>query len=576
MISEFIAPQITSATAAEVLALAMTNLFPHAQLLAGGVDGMRFYYDFAIEQHVAPALIPRIEELIRAELKADHPIRILEMMRENAAQLFIHRNQAAKAELIALQPWNVVPIFAMGDFRDLACGDYLPSTAPIVSIRILEILKVPFYLEGFDRMEATRVYAVVVPEKKAFKILSKKIEAAKKNDHRLLGREMDLYTVDEDVDALDVHWKPRGVVLREVLLDFWRQQHRLSEYFPARCNRFIVKELLQKEEGKNAALPSLSVDGGEQVFAPRAATHHAQLFKDSEFSASDLPVRYAECVDLCSLHPLERLSGLLRSRTYTADSVSIFCSAEQVVTELISSLQFISQFLIIPDVEHRWILSRKSEKSPAKQWAQGTQWMEAALQACGICPVTVEPSSAFDQSLVDAPQLELHLMDPLGRQWCISRLSLNFYLPARFGLCYQGDGGTRHRPIMIQRSAFVSLERTIALLIELYGGLLPFWLAPEQLRVIPVTEANSAYASELLLKLQQQGYRAKIDRELCSLGAKIHAAECARVPYALIIGDREQKDRLLSIRRCGGQTESVRMSLENFLETVLANELPKS
>lgn len=558
-----------NASAAEVLALAFCSLFPEAQLLSAGIDGVGFYYDFNLQQKVDNAFIPRLEELMRGFFKSEEPITVFEMMRENAAQLFLHKGQAHKAELVKSYPFNIIPIVSIGDFRDYAFENFLSALPAAVFLKILSITPRLFYLDSFGEIPAVRVYGAIFSEKKDLKAFVKQLESKRENEHKTLGKEMGLFTAGEAACEGEIRWLPKGAQLRELLLGQFRRDHERLGFAPFYSQRVVDISTLSKEELlANKGFPHFEQEEVEYIWSPLVAKENALAFCCDEHSASELPLRFFEYVDSYEGVLPQHLDGLLKSRSFTADYATVFCSASQVVEELISSLQYIDKIITIIGAKFRWALVSRGKKraGTADQWTKALRWISEAVNTCGI---TLDEESCADEILA-GPQIQVLFADAFGREWCGPKIRMNFYLPAQHALCYHECDGSKHRPVMLERTAFGSLERSIALMLESSNGMLPLAFAPEQFRIIPVGPENQAYSKEILKELQRKGYRAKLDCNLSSLGAKIHSAERARVPYAFIIGKREQNEKMVSVRSSGAKGKTLRRSLEDFLEHLKA------
>lgn len=576
------------AAAAELLALAVTTIFPGSQLLSAASDGFGFYYDFYLEQHLDHLLVPRIEEHIRGYIKSALEIRSSEMMRENAAQLCLHRGQHIKAELALQALCNVIPVVSMGEFCDLPFAPCLEVLPPMAVVKILDVSHRAFYLESRGEIEATRIYATVAEDKKTIKLRVKQFEAAKKHAHALLGQEMHLFSIDESVGNLGVHWLPSGVALRDVLQQLWRKELALKGFQFTRTERFLKAPRRGKNLGPTS-LPTFECEGIERILVSSVSEHHRALFCRGSYRSEELPVRLAEWVDRFQDLPLHRLAALFVTRSFSADETHIFCSPELVVEELISSLQFIQKIINMVDVEGQWILTSPLKRGGASaREGRALQAMKAAMQACGIECLSLSPAESqtwphseaanSDVSHSDVSKVELYFYDALGRRWAGPGISVNFHLPAQQGLCYQKRDGSRHPPVVIECSFCGSIERLIAILLEQHHGWLPFWLAPEQFRVISVGEENRGYARDVFLKLQQLGYRVgwdccssyvegKANRgKVVSLGAKIHAAESEKVPYLLILGSQEEKEKSISVRALAQESKKDPKNKKNSSE----------
>lgn len=564
------------ATCAEALAIAFCSLFPEAQPLSAGVDGLGFYYDFAVEQKVDDSFISRIEEIMRDFLKTEETVSVVEMMRENAAQLFLHKNLPYKSDLIGALPFNIVPIVAVGDFRDFAFESFLQALPSKTFCKILSITPRLFFLESVGQISALRVYGVAFDEKKDLKAFIKQWNSNKQKNHVSLGAEMGLFLAGEGVAEGGVQWLSKGARLREMLLSQWRLDHANMDFSPFYSQSVVdVLSLSKSEQLSSKFFPHFEQEGVEYVWASQAAKEHAADFSREKCFSWELPMRFCEWQNSFKSILPQHIDALFNSPACTADYATVFCAQDQVVEELISSLQYINKIINMVGAKFRWFLVFHGRKraGTASQWAKALHWISEASSACGITlEEKLSQSEAADEVLA-GPQIQVHFADALGRWWCGSKIGMNFHLPTQQALCYQESDGSKRQPVMLERTAFNSLERVIALMLEGYNGMLPLALAPEQFRILPVGPGNYAYSKEIFKELQRKGYRANLDSNLSPLGAKIHAAECAKVPYVLIIGNQELNDKVVSVRSSGGKEKALRCSLEDFLERLKAEDV---
>ena len=565
---------------AEILAYAVTDLFPQAKMIEGEGTDFGFYYDFSLPQQLDEQAISFIEERMRALIKQNLPIRSLEMMRENAANLFLRRKQDIKAEVVSGSINNIVPIIQIGDFYDYCNPPYIASTNEISAFKIIKIELTSAYLPEKGTISVTRIYGTAFYDLPSLKKSLKTAETTKKRDHRLLGKEMNLFSAKDEVGAGCWLWHPKGTTLRETLIDWWRTEHQ-QQHFQFLTSPNIAKASLMEKSGlfghrfHENPLPVFSLDGADYTWRAALAPFHALIFKSLQHSYRQLPIRFAECAEMFTAKKDSQLWGILRARTFTADIGHLFCTPKQVVDELISSLQFIEKISKILGFEYHWYLGRRGLKyaGTLSNWEQSLAWIEKALAACGF-EYTVDP---FEGARF-GPFIEARLVDSLGREWQGPQISIDLNSPERYVLRYQDSDGEMRPPVMIARSLFRSLERLIAILIEHYGGVFPLWLAPEQIRVIPVAERNMAHAEKICSSMEQAGLRVSVDYRLDQLGSKIHGAESEKVPYMIIVGDKEEKSNKLTVRSLYREEIQESFDLNQFLaivqEEVMMKTLP--
>lgn len=547
--------------AAEVLGYCVCDLFPGAQLVSGAITDIGFHYDFYVEQPLDENAIPLLETTIKALIREGMPVKVQEMMRENAADLLRFHEQPLAAALVENSPHNIVSILEMGKFYDhVPMGktmDIAENTQQIGFVKILSVTCEKAYIPEFGLLPITRVKATVFPDQQSLKQFLKK-KGRFKYGHRLLMEEMKL-AIPMDGGFC---WLPKGYILREHLLTWWSDQMRRQghQIIATPGMAHAVKE------------PILAVEFEKedyQLFSDRAEAH-AHLYAQTQPTYQEMPVRYAEYGE--KFEPVRRqdLEGMLRSRLFYADSINLFCEQGQVPQELISSLQFFDKIVKIFGFEYQWYLvaSRgfRSAGTLAK-WDLAVDWLIKAIEACGF---TYAQDSLNEAVL--GPRLEIRISDPLGQGWPGPSLGVNLKYPMQFKLHYKGSNGREHVPVMLSGSLFGSIERFTALLLEQSAGQLPLWLAPEQVRVLPVGGRKGDYANALLQQITKAGFRASVDQSDEKLSGKVHAAERERVPYVVIAGDQEEKEAYITLRSCRKGGMQSRIRLEHFLEQLKSEQ----
>jgi threonyl-tRNA synthetase len=570
--------KILRQTTAELLAKVVLDLFPGAFLIGSEVTDLGFHYDFFLNQPLDEQGIPLIEERMRALSKSDLPIRKMEMMRENAVEFFKHKKQPYKGDWIASIRDNIVPVFQMGEFWDAGCLlPYGQNANEVKAFKLLKIYKTTTHLPGNPAFSVTRIQGTAFPDNQKLKEFLKKAEAAKKRDHRILGKELGLFSLHEEACGGFWFWNPKGALLRDVLLNWWRDEHRKQKFLPLVTPGLVKPAFLKKSgydssEEKKPLFPSFSHEGVDYAASPSQDGLHALVYQSKLHSYRELPIRYAECAELYYKGKSSHLWGMLRARAYLADRGHIFCMESQVQEELISSLQFIDKTIKMFGFEYHWYLSTRGSKfaGTLAMWEKGIDAMKKALEACHFDYTLDKESKPFD-----GPQIELRLVDALEREWKGPSLSFNFNLSERFGLLYQGADDQMHVPVMITRTVFGSLERFIAILIEHYAGWFPLWLAPEQVRIIPVGTKNADYATGVCKKIEEIGFRVGVDYRQETLGGKVHAAELERIPYVLIVGEKEEQKGKVTLRSCKQKQRQEILSLEAFLKQLCEEEESK-
>lgn len=518
---------------AELLAYAVCDLFPEAQLVSGESSDIGFHYDFVIPQQLDQQLLILIEERMLTIAKGHHPVKTLEMMRENAISFFEHHGQHIKAALVAASPANIVQIIKINKFFDYSPLPHIANTEEIPVFKLQKLEKLTLDLPELEQLEVSRISGTAFLDKMALKKFLKRAEAAKEKDHCEIGPSMGLYSTNKAVAPGNWLWHPKGTFLRSALQKLFYQEHSTHSF----------QEVSTIPFGDYAQL-------------------HAAIFTSRPRMLQDLPIRYVEWVtyqDKCRDHELK---GLFKARHYSADVEQIFCSAEQLEEELISSLQFINKTIKIFAIEHSWhliILGRNQEDFIINSFI-------AALDRCGL-EYKIDKNDESRHGQASQLQIEVRLSDALGREWTCSSLKVEENRSKRFKLRYEDTEGHVHEPLMITRSLYGSLERFIGVLIESCGGRFPLRLAPEQVRIIPVSIKTASVATEIQREIEAAGFRCGIDYRLGGLGEKVHTAEMEKVPYMVIIGEKEEKRGLITVRSCTNEAAFKNAcQLEVFIE----------
>ena len=543
--------------AAELLAIAIIDVLPGIAILDTGITGIGFYCDISSEQLVDDGVFAMIEQRFRSVIKDDLPIKTMEMVHSNAAELLRHHGLEGQLARLDEMTDPIVAILNIDGYFGLCPEPHIASSREAGMIKLLDCEEVQ--QDGEEERGGERVYRLTgtaAPDKKALKAFLKRMEQAKRSDHRILGEQLDLFSTSDEVGEGLWLWHPKGASIRESLLDWWRLEHK-KQRFQLVSTPQIVNPALLQEAGWYDALArrggggsSFVSEGSEYTLSPTNAPLHALVYQSKPRSYRELPVRYAECSELYHHGSASQLWGVFKARAYHADSAHLFCTSDQVVDELISSLQFINQTVRIFGFQHGLYLNARSARfaGTVAQWDRGVQWIVEALESCGL-DYQVEDTDNGGIQALSGPRLDFKLIDALGREWCGPSVGLDFNTPERFGLRYQGKDGKMHVPLMITRSMFGSLERFVAILVEQCGGHFPLWLAPEQVRVLPVTEDQADYAAEVAEQLEHHGFRAHVDYRREVLKAKVHSFEEEKVPFAVVVGRQEQQKHCLTYRR---------------------------
>jgi threonyl-tRNA synthetase len=555
--------EIMRHSTAHVMAAAVKDLFPRAKITIGPAIENGFYYDFDVEKPFTPEDLERIEEKMGEIVRADHPFVREEVPKEEALARFA--GEPYKGELLAEIPDPVVSLYRMGNFLDLCRGPHLPSSGRVGVYKLMNTAGAYWRGDSRNRM-LTRIYGCAFARKKELDEHLRLLEEIKKRDHRRLGKELDLFSVNEEIGPGLILWHPKGAVVRRIMEDFWREEHTKAGYDLV-FSPHIARIDLWRVSGhldfyRQSMFSAIGVEGQDYQLKPMNCPFHIQIYKSRMRSYRDLPVRYAELGTVYRYEPSGTLHGLLRVRGFTQDDAHLFLRPDQLDEEIFSLLDF-TLFVLrrFGFVRYEIYLSTRPEKysGTPENWEKAEAALKRSLDRKGLS-YEVDPG----EGVFYGPKIDIKIKDVLGRSWQCSTIQVDFNNPDRFDVTYIGDDGAEHRAIMIHRALMGSLERFFGVLIEQYAGAFPVWLAPVQADVLPVTDSHVEYAQQVVAALRAEGYRAEGDFRNEKLGYKIRESQLKKVPFALVIGDREVTSRQVSPRRRGGE-QFPPMSVEEFL-----------
>ncbi len=543
-------------SAAHVMAAAVCKLFDGVKLDIGPATDEGFYYDFDLDHRISPEDFPKIEEEMRALIKADAPFVRQEVSREEAAKVFA--NQPYKLERLADIPeGDTVSLYTCGDFTDLCRGPHVASTGCVGAVKIMSVAG--SYYRGDEKNKMLqRLYGIVARTQEELDSRLAMIEEAKKRDHRKLGRELDLFSISDDVGPGLAHWHPKGARVRIAIEDYWRKEHFKNGYEMV-FTPHVGRAHLWETSGhlgfyRDGMFPCMNVAEGEgehqtieQYYVkPMNCPFHIQVYNTRRYSYRDLPARFAELGTVYRYEKDGVRHGLFRVRGFTQDDAHIFCTPEQIEDEIRFTVNFCLKILRrfgFTDVSA--YLSTRPEKAVGlpERWEQATRSLENALKAEGLSYEVDEGGGAFY-----GPKIDMKIKDALGRPWQLGTVQFDFNLPERFNLTYVGEDGREHQPYMVHRALLGSLERFFGILIEHYAGAFPVWLAPEQVRILPITSRQIDYANKIKAQLMDEDVRVEVDAENEKLGAKIRQAQLKKVPFMLVVGGRDEEAGNVSVR----------------------------
>jgi threonyl-tRNA synthetase len=561
-------------TSAHILAQAVKRLFPEAKLAIGPAIENGFYYDFDLEHKFTDEDLRSLEKEMEKIVKSAYPIERFELPREEAARFAEEKGEPYKAELIAdLADDAVIYFYRQGDFTDLCAGPHLESTVPVKAVRLTSVAGA--YWRGSEKNKMLqRIYGVSFPEQSALDEYLAKLEEAKKRDHRKIGAEMDLFAVYDEGPGFPF-FMPNGMILRNELERFWREEHAKRGYREIKTPLILREELWHTSghwEHYRDNMYFTKIDDNNYAVKPMNCPGAMLAYKRKMYSYRDFPIRVAEMGQVHRHELSGVLHGLMRVRTFTQDDAHIFMLPEQIQDEVIGVIDFIDYVYKIFGFKYRVELSTRPEihMGADEEWEHAIDALKGALEKKGAHYAVNKGDGAFY-----GPKIDFHLEDSMGRTWQCGTIQLDFQMPQRFDLTYTGNDGEKHRPAMIHRVIFGSVERFIGILTEHFAGKFPLWLAPVQVRILTVTEKFSGYALELAEKFRAAGLRAEFDVRNEKIGYKIREARNARDSYIVVIGGKEAESGILPVRS-SKEGELGGMSAADFIDRLRKEIAEKS
>jgi len=536
-----------------IMAQAVKDLFPTAQLTIGPPIEEGFFYDFAFERPFTPEDLEQIEQRANEIIQKDLKVTRLEMTKSEAIELFNRLGEPYKVEILDGITDEKVSLYQQGEFIDLCRGPHIASTGQVKAFKLLS--SGGAYWRGDERNPMLqRIYGTSFPTQKSLEEHLARLEEIKRRDHRKLGKELDLFSIQDETGPGLILWHPKGALIRLLIENFWREQH-LRHGYQFVYSPHIARLDLWKTSGHldyyrdNMFAPML-VESSEYQLKPMNCPFHIMVYQSRLRSYRDLPIRYGE---LGTVYRYERsgvLHGLMRVRGFTQDDAHLFCRPDQIAREVRNVLHLTTFVLkTFGFSEFEMYLSTRPEKAVGslEQWDQATQALETALQE-GQFSYKVDPG----EGVFYGPKIDVKIKDALGRSWQCSTVQIDFNNPLRFGLAYTGEDGKSHPPIMIHRALMGSIERFFGILLEHYAGAFPVWLSPVQARVLPISEKQTPYVSTVVNQMKKSGCRVDSDLRNEKIGLKIREAEKSKIPYMLVVGDRECQSQIVSVRKRNG------------------------
>jgi len=563
--------EILRHSASHVMAQAVKELFPTVKLTFGPSTENGFYYDFDYDRTFTTQDLEVIEKKMSEIVAKDEPFIRKEVSKEEAIRTFQQMGEAYKMEHLEELP-DRVSLYRQGSFTDLCEGPHIPSTGRIKAFRLLSVSGTYWRGDARNRV-LQRIYGTAFPAREALEEFLRMLEEARKRDHRKLGRELDLFSLSEEAGPGLVIYHPKGAILRTILEDFEKKEH-LKRGYQMVIGPHLLRLDLWKQSGHfenyRDKMYFTKVEDIEYGIKPMNCLAHMLIFKSQIRSYRDLPIRYFELGTVYRHEKSGELHGLLRVRGFTQDDAHILCRPDQLNDEIGAIIEFVDEVMRIFGFEYEMELSTRPEKSIGadEDWEKATQALMNALKSKNLPYDVNEREGAFY-----GPKIDVKLKDALNRRWQCATIQTDFAMPERFDLTYVGSDGERHRPVMLHRVILGAMERFIGVLIEHYAGAFPVWLAPTQAILLTVTDRQVPYGEHAYKQLIQGGVRVEKDFRNEKLGFKIREAQIQKVPYMLVIGDREVREGTLAPRKRNGETLNS-MTVEDFIKQV-ESEYPK-
>ena len=553
-------------TASHILAQAVKRLWPEAKLAIGPAIDKGFYYDIDMEHTLTPEDLGKIEKEMSRIVKENLPITKSVMSRQEAIEFFKSKNEDYKVELIQELPEDaVISCYSQGDFIDLCAGPHVASTGKVKAFKLQSIAGA--YWRGDEKNKMLqRIYGTAFEKKEDLDAYLHLLEEAAKRDHRKLGKELGLFVIKEEGPGFPF-FLPKGMALRNELENFWREVHHEFDYEEIRTPIILNKQLWETSGHwfhYRENMYTTIIDDEEYAIKPMNCPGGILVYQNEMHSYRDFPLRYAE-LGLVHRHELSgALHGLFRVRAFTQDDAHVFMLPDQMQSELMKVIELFDRIYSQFGLKYHVELSTKPDNAMGDDaiWEAATEALRNAIEAKGI-PYVINPGDGAFYG----PKLDYHIEDSLGRTWQCGTIQLDMNLPERFQIDYVGEDGQKHRPIMIHRACFGSMERFIGILTEHYAGAFPTWMAPVQVKILPISEKHVEYAKALAKQMHRDYVRVEVDDRSEKIGYKIRQAQMAKVPYMLVVGDKEVEEGTVNVRKHGGD-ELGSVPFEEFFNSI--------
>ena len=545
--------EILRHSTAHVMAQAVKRLFPHAKIAIGPAIENGFYYDFDVEKSFTPEDLENIEQEMENIVKEDLKIKRKVLPKKEASKLFLSQNETYKLELLDELEEDEVSVYTQGEFTDLCRGPHVPSTSYIKAFKLISVAGA--YWRGDEKNKMLqRIYGTSWPTKKDLKKYLNMLEEAKRRDHRKLGVQLDLFSFSDEVGPGMPIFHPKGALIRTILEDFEIKEHLKRGYELVRGPQLLRKKLWEKSghyDNYRENMYFTKIDDQEYGLKPMNCLAHMLIYKSKIRSYRDLPIRYFELGKVNRHEKSGVLHGLLRVREFTQDDAHIICRPDQLLDEIIGILKFVQDIMGLFGFEYEVEISTRPEKSIGtdEDWDRATNALKQALEHIGleydICP---------GEGAFYGPKIDIKLKDALNRKWQCATIQCDFTLPNRFDLTYVGEDGQRHRPVMLHRVILGAIERFLGVLIEHYAGAFPTWLAPVQARILNITDEQLEYVNKVFNELKKAGIRVEKDIRNEKLSLKIREAQLEKIPFILVVGNKEMEEDTVNVRLRKGKT----------------------
>ncbi len=553
-------------TMAHIMAQAIQRLYKDAKFAIGPTIENGFYYDIDLPEKINEDELMRIEKEMRKIIEEDIPLEHFVMKSEEAIRFFEEKGQPYKVELIKDLGTDTMSIYRQGDFTDLCRGPHVPSTGLVKNFKLLSVSGA--YWRGDERNKMLqRIYGTAFYRREDLDAYLKMLEEAEKRDHRKIGPQLDLFSLHPDVAPGMIFFHPKGAVVRRELEKFWREEHIKAGYVEV-ITPMVMNENLWRRSGHwdhyRDNMYFTEKEGQAYAIKPMNCPGHIMIYKTSSHSYRDLPLRMCE---LGTVHRYERsgvVHGLFRARAFTQDDAHIFCTQEQIESEIVGVIKLIDKTYKLFGFPYKVELSTKPDDAMGSDeiWEVSTSALKSALEHLGMEYQVNEGDGAFY-----GPKIDFHVRDSIGRTWQCATIQLDFLMPERFDLNYTGSDNVEHKPVMIHRVIYGSLERFIGILIEHYAGAFPTWIAPVQTIVLPISEKHVKYAQKIKKQFEDFGIRTEVDGRSQKISYKIREAQLKKIPYMLIVGSREMEANSIAVRiRSGKDLGS--MKTHEFIERI--------